>query len=130
MSFVALVCLLMFSYELHRHFHWPDESCKVSVIAADPGAVETNIMRELPSCVSRMAFIALNLLGLLQSPEEGASSVIDAALAPPVSSPAVTLMFNNLSYPFSVLVVILNLGQYYNQCFTSTGNFWFVVAKY
>uniref|UniRef100_A0A6N2N7T5 Uncharacterized protein n=1 Tax=Salix viminalis TaxID=40686 RepID=A0A6N2N7T5_SALVM len=83
MSFVALVCLLMFSYELHRQFHWPDESCKVSVIAADPGAVETNIMRELPSCVSRMAFIALNLLGLLQSPEEGASSVIDAALAPP-----------------------------------------------
>ncbi|KAB5521855.1 hypothetical protein DKX38_026174 [Salix brachista] len=77
------LCLLMFSYELHRQFHWPDESCKVSVIAADPGAVETNIMRELPSCVSRMAFIALNLLGLLQSPEEGASSVIDAALAPP-----------------------------------------------
>ncbi|KAJ6313921.1 hypothetical protein OIU78_017551 [Salix suchowensis] len=76
------LCLLMFSYELHRQFHWPDESCKVSVIAADPGAVETNIMRELPSCVSRMAFIALNLLGLLQSPEEGASSVIDAALAP------------------------------------------------
>ena len=77
-----------------------------------------------------MAFIALNLLGLLQSPEEGASSVIDAALAPPVSSPVVILMFNNLSNPFSVLVVILNLGQYYNQCFTSTGNFWFVVAKY
>ncbi|KAJ6297800.1 hypothetical protein OIU76_018997 [Salix suchowensis] len=49
------LCLLMFSYELHRQFHWPDESCKVSVIAADPGA----------------------------SPEEGASSVIDAALAPP-----------------------------------------------
>ncbi|KAJ6752395.1 hypothetical protein OIU85_002792 [Salix viminalis] len=77
------LCLLMFSYELHRQFHWPDESCKVSVIAADPGAVETNIMRELPSCVSHMAFIALKLLGLLQSPEEGASSVIDAALAPP-----------------------------------------------
>jgi hypothetical protein len=43
-------------------------------------------MRELPSYISRMTFIALNLLGLLQSPEEGASSVIDAALAPPVSS--------------------------------------------
>ncbi|KAI5605980.1 hypothetical protein BDE02_01G389300 [Populus trichocarpa] len=77
------LCLLMFSYELHRQLHLTDESCKVSVIAADPGAVETNIMRELPSYISRVTFIALNLLGLLQSPEEGASSVIDAALAPP-----------------------------------------------
>lgn len=32
MSFVALVCLLMFSYELHRQLHSTDESCKVSVM--------------------------------------------------------------------------------------------------
>lgn len=53
--------------------------------AADPGVVETNIMREVPSFLSRLAFIVLKLLGLLQSPENGVSSILDAVLAPPVS---------------------------------------------
>lgn len=53
--------------------------------AADPGAVKTNIMREIPSHVSGIAFMSLKLLGILQSPENGIHSILDAALAPPVS---------------------------------------------
>jgi dehydrogenase/reductase SDR family protein X len=59
----------------------------------DPGTVETKIMREVPSCLSGVAFIVLKLLGLLQSPEKGISSILDAALAPPVS-----LTQSNYSY--------------------------------
>lgn len=40
-------------------------------------------MREVPSCISHMAFMVLKLLFLLQSPEKGVSSILDAALAPP-----------------------------------------------
>ncbi|XP_052298328.1 uncharacterized protein LOC102614094 isoform X7 [Citrus sinensis] len=54
--------------------------------AADPGVVKTNIMREVPSFLSLMAFTVLKLLGLLQSPEKGINSVLDAALAPPETS--------------------------------------------
>ncbi|XP_059306122.1 uncharacterized protein LOC132057509 isoform X3 [Lycium ferocissimum] len=54
--------------------------------AADPGAVKTNIMREIPSCLSWFAFYILNLLGLLQSPEVGIDSVLDAVHAPPETS--------------------------------------------
>ncbi|EXB36901.1 Dehydrogenase/reductase SDR family member on chromosome X [Morus notabilis] len=75
--------LLLFSYELHRQLCLNDESHQISVIAADPGVVETNIMREVPSFLSRLAFIVLKLLGLLQSPENGVGSILDAALAPP-----------------------------------------------
>lgn len=53
--------------------------------AADPGAVQTNIMREIPPSVSTMAFTAMKVLGVLQSSESGVSSIVDAALAPPVS---------------------------------------------
>ncbi|XP_062095806.1 uncharacterized protein LOC133801576 [Humulus lupulus] len=77
------LCLLLFSYELHRQLASRDESCQISVLAADPGAVKTNLMREVPSCISHVAFVVLNLLGLLQSPENGISSILDAALAPP-----------------------------------------------
>lgn len=52
---------------------------------ADPGAVKTNIMREVPLCLSLLAVSVLKLLGLLQYPENGISSILDAALAPPVS---------------------------------------------
>lgn len=55
--------------------------------AADPGVVKTNIMREIPSSLSWLAFFVLKLLGLLQSPEVGISSVLDAVHAPPVSLP-------------------------------------------
>lgn len=77
------LCLLLFSYELHRQLGLKDDSHQISVIAVDPGAVETKLMRELPSCISCMALVVLNLLGLLQSPENGVSSILDAALAPP-----------------------------------------------
>ncbi|KAJ4842122.1 hypothetical protein Tsubulata_029596 [Turnera subulata] len=79
----AKLCLLLFSYQLHRQLHLNDKSCQVSVVAADPGIVKTNIMRELPSCVSLGAFNVLKILGLLQSPINGVSSILDAALAPP-----------------------------------------------
>ncbi|CAL5074699.1 unnamed protein product [Urochloa decumbens] len=77
------LCLLMFSYELHRHIHM---SSAVSVIAADPGIVETKIMRELPQCLSCFAFLALRFLKLLQDPDTGVGSILDAALAPPEES--------------------------------------------
>ncbi|KAJ4719101.1 Short-chain dehydrogenase/reductase family protein [Melia azedarach] len=80
------LCLLLFSYELHQQLRLMDKSRHVSVIAADPGVVETNIMREIPSFLSLVAFTVLKLLGLLQSPENGISSVLDAALAPPETS--------------------------------------------
>ncbi|KAJ6811890.1 dehydrogenase/reductase SDR family member on chromosome X-like isoform X1 [Iris pallida] len=76
------LCLLLFTYELHRQFYAKDLSADISVNSADPGAVETNIMRELPGCLSQLAFTVLRLLCLLQSPEEGVASVVDAALAP------------------------------------------------
>ncbi|KAK2968828.1 hypothetical protein RJ640_028221 [Escallonia rubra] len=75
------LCLLLLSYELHRQFALVGNS--VSIIAVDPGAVKTNIMREVPSCLSQVAFLVLKLGGLLQSPENGVCSVLDAALAPP-----------------------------------------------
>lgn len=42
-------------------------------------------MREIPQCVSQLAFTVLKLLGILQYPEKGVKSILDAALAPPVS---------------------------------------------
>ncbi|PSR93465.1 Dehydrogenase/reductase SDR family member on chromosome X like [Actinidia chinensis var. chinensis] len=75
--------LLLFSYELHRQFDIMGKSRQVSVIAVDPGAVKTNIMRELPTCISYVALLVLKLVGLLQSPENGVRCILDAALAPP-----------------------------------------------
>ncbi|KAF3796009.1 Dehydrogenase/reductase SDR family member on chromosome [Nymphaea thermarum] len=80
------ICLLMFSYELHRQLCLSDPLHHVSVTAADPGVVKTGIMREVPFSISRMAYKVLDLAGLLQSPEMGVSSIIDAALAPPEAS--------------------------------------------
>ncbi|KAK9929866.1 hypothetical protein M0R45_026939 [Rubus argutus] len=64
-------------YKLSFHFIFWEES------AVDPGVVKTNIMREVPPCLSSLAFIVLRLLCLLQSPEVGGSSILDAALASP-----------------------------------------------
>ncbi|KAL3522637.1 hypothetical protein ACH5RR_015471 [Cinchona calisaya] len=75
-------CLLLFSYELHRQIGLMGKPHQVSVIAVDPGAVKTNIMREIPACITWMAFIGLKLLGILQSPENGVLSVLHAAVAP------------------------------------------------
>ncbi|KAG7602400.1 putative NADP-retinol dehydrogenase [Arabidopsis thaliana] len=82
------LCLLLFSYELHRQLRLIDDSSHVSVIAADPGFVKTNIMRELPCYITSMVFLGFKILGLLQSPEDGAESIIDAALSTPETSGA------------------------------------------
>ncbi|CAI9286859.1 unnamed protein product [Lactuca saligna] len=79
------LCMLLFSYELHRQLQGSG-SQGVSVIGVDPGLVKTNIMREVPWCIRQLAFIVLQFLGFLQSPELGVSAVIDAALAPPETS--------------------------------------------
>jgi hypothetical protein len=44
-------------------------------------------MRELPKCLSWFAFSVLRFLNLLQEPDTGVGSILDAALAPPVSLP-------------------------------------------
>ncbi|KAL8511771.1 hypothetical protein ACS0TY_018275 [Phlomoides rotata] len=77
------LCMLLFSYELHRQVGQMEKSQHLSVIAADPGAVKTNIMREIPSSVSQMAFFLLKVCGLLQSCATGVCSIVDAALASP-----------------------------------------------
>ncbi|KFK25831.1 hypothetical protein AALP_AA8G167600 [Arabis alpina] len=82
------LCLLLFSYKLHRQLRLTDDSHHVSVIAADPGFAKTNIMRELPSYIASVVFLGFKVLGLLQSPDEGAESLVDAALAPPEISGA------------------------------------------
>lgn len=77
------LCLVLFSYELHRQLCLMECPTQISVMAADPGAVATNIWRELPWHVSMLACTVLKFLGLLQLPEDGVNSIIDAALAPP-----------------------------------------------
>ncbi|CAN8257208.1 unnamed protein product [Cochlearia groenlandica] len=77
------LCLLLFSYELHRQLRLTDDSCRVSVVAVDPGAVQTNIMRELPLYIQLIAFCGLKILRLMNSPEDTAESIVDAALSPP-----------------------------------------------
>ncbi|RWR72487.1 dehydrogenase/reductase SDR family member on chromosome X [Cinnamomum micranthum f. kanehirae] len=79
-------CVLLFSYELHRRLWLTDPSHQISVLAADPGAVKTSIMREVPPHVAQLAYTSLRYMGLLKSPESGIDSVIDAALAPPEAS--------------------------------------------
>nr|CAB3456870.1 unnamed protein product [Digitaria exilis] len=54
--------------------------------AADPGVVETKIMRELPQCISWFAFLVLRILNLLQAPDTGVGAILDAALALPEKS--------------------------------------------
>ncbi|KAI5670774.1 hypothetical protein M9H77_11138 [Catharanthus roseus] len=77
------VCLILFSYELNRQIVLMQKSHRVSVVVADPGAVKTNIMREIPSHISQIALLSLRILGILQSPDIGVRSILDAALAPP-----------------------------------------------
>lgn len=73
--------------------------------------MKTNIMREVPSCVSQMAFIVLKLFGLLQSPEAGVSSVLDAALAPPEVSGVYLFGGNGRSLNSSPLSYDANLSK-------------------
>ncbi|XP_061358263.1 uncharacterized protein LOC133302496 [Gastrolobium bilobum] len=80
--------LLLFSYELHRQLCLINKSHQIFVNVADPGIVQTNIMREIPVSLSCLAFSVLKRLHLLQPPECGINSIIDAALAPPGTSGA------------------------------------------
>ncbi|KAL1331716.1 hypothetical protein HN51_048963 [Arachis hypogaea] len=80
--------LLLFTFELQRQLRLREKSHQIFVAAADPGVVQTNILREVPSLLSLLAHFVLKYLGLLQSPEYGVSSIIDAALAPPGTSGA------------------------------------------
>ncbi|CAN1188398.1 hypothetical protein LINPERPRIM_LOCUS35371 [Linum perenne] len=48
-----------------------------------PGIVKTNIMREVPFSLSHVTFLVFRVLGLLQTPEDGINSILDAIFAPP-----------------------------------------------
>ncbi|GKV12370.1 hypothetical protein SLEP1_g23524 [Rubroshorea leprosula] len=67
-------------------------------------------MREVPYCLSYVAFLVLRLLGLLQFPTNGVSSIIDAALAPPVSLR--TLQIFTLSYHILNWRLVLKINKY------------------
>lgn len=69
--------------------------CIVGISVADPGVVQTNLMREVPTILSSLALRVLKFLQLLQFPESGVDSIIDAALAPPVRT-SVVLIVDNL----------------------------------
>lgn len=69
--------------------HLVSELLYISV--ADPGVVHTNIMQEVPASLSCLAYFVLKRLRVLQSPKCGISAIIDAALAPPVSTLLVVL---------------------------------------
>lgn len=75
--------LILHSYDLHRRvFCNTEPNNRVSVMAADPGFVSTNLLREVPAWLVQLSFIVMRLLGLWQSPTAGVSSVVAAALAP------------------------------------------------
>ncbi|WJX25713.1 hypothetical protein P8452_14729 [Trifolium repens] len=82
------ICLLLFSFELHRQLCQMGKSHQIFVNVADPGVVQTNIMRDVPASLSWLAYYVLKHLRLLQSPESGKEAIIDAALAPPGTSGA------------------------------------------
>ncbi|CAJ1974372.1 unnamed protein product [Sphenostylis stenocarpa] len=82
------LCLILFSNELHRQLCLMGKSNHIFVNLADPGVVQTNLMREVPAILSWLAFFVFKRLRMLQSPECGADSIIDAALAPPGTSGA------------------------------------------
>lgn len=56
-------------------------------------------MRELPPSLRKLAFMVLGFLHLLQSPEIGVGSIIDAALAPPVS--LIDVVIPNPQFPLA-----------------------------
>ncbi|KAK2390649.1 dehydrogenase/reductase SDR family member on chromosome X [Trifolium repens] len=82
------ICSLLFSYELHRQLCQMGKSHQIFVNVADPGFVQTNIMRDFPASLSWLAFSVLKRLRILQTPESGKEAIIDAALAPPGTSGA------------------------------------------
>ncbi|XP_024520754.1 retinol dehydrogenase 11 [Selaginella moellendorffii] len=88
---------LLWTYQLHRKY------LRVSVMAADPGVVETKILRELPWWLVQFAFMMLKGVFLLQSPRCGARAVVDAALAPMEVSGKYFFGGNGFTLPSSAL---------------------------
>lgn len=66
-------------------------------------------MREIPSCLSWLAFYVLKFLGLLQSPEAGIGSVLDAVHAPPVSLSSYLLFCDMYQLALNLLVHFFDL---------------------
>ncbi|XP_047183104.1 dehydrogenase/reductase SDR family member on chromosome X homolog isoform X2 [Vigna umbellata] len=87
--------LILFSKELHRQLCLMGKSHQIFVNVADPGVVQTNLMREVPTILSSLALRVLKFLQLLQFPESGVDSIIDAALAPPVRTSVVLIVDNH-----------------------------------
>lgn len=77
------LCVLLFSYELHRRLSAGATSSHVSVIAVDPGLVDTRILREFPPWLRVAGSGALRAVGLMRPPAKGALAVVAAALSPP-----------------------------------------------
>lgn len=105
------LCMLIFSYELRRQLNLSQGSQTISVMAVDPGAVKTNIMREVPCYISQTAFGVLKFLGLLQSPEVGVCSLLDAVLAPPEISGLYFFGGNGRTVDSSVLSYDIKLSR-------------------
>ncbi|KAK7353332.1 hypothetical protein VNO80_18777 [Phaseolus coccineus] len=80
--------LILFTKELHRQLCLMGKSHQIFVNLADPGVVQTNLMREVPTILSCLALCVLKFLRLLEFPKSGVDSIIDAALAPPGTSGA------------------------------------------
>ncbi|CAH9087273.1 unnamed protein product [Cuscuta epithymum] len=105
------LCILLFSYELHRQVGMMEKRHKLSVVAVDPGAVKTNIMREIPSWISQLSYAALKILGMLQAPEDAVGSILDAALSPPETSGVYFFGGNGRTLASSVLSYDLKMSK-------------------
>ncbi|KAF9605555.1 hypothetical protein IFM89_017574 [Coptis chinensis] len=99
--------LVLFSYELHRQLRSVESSTQLSVVVTDPGAAETKIMREFSWHVKSVVFTVLKCCGFLQSPEDGAICIIDAALAPPVSLACIVHLLSIVESPLVIVVVVV-----------------------
>lgn len=80
---ISKLFMIMFAYELHRRLNAGSSAVHITAMAADPGIVHTEILRELPSWFSSCVITCLRITRLMQSPSTGCIAVVDAALAPP-----------------------------------------------
>lgn len=60
--------------------------CEPLSRAADPGAVKTEILREVPGWLRDFCYYVLGFLRVLSLPEAGSRAILDAALAAEVCS--------------------------------------------
>lgn len=63
---------------------------------ADPGFIYSALLREAPGWLLTPAFWLYSILGLMQPARVGAETVLDAALADPVSLPLVSFYNSRL----------------------------------